>query len=45
MKSGAMRCATLLMRKSDTHFVFDVGPRKSQTEENPVFYVQMAHRG
>jgi arginyl-tRNA synthetase len=32
-----------LMRKSDTHFVFDVDLAKSQTEENPVFYVQMAH--
>ena len=32
-----------LMRNSDTHFVFDVDLAKSQTEENPVFYVQMAH--
>src|SRR5213592_2149778 len=32
-----------LMRKSDTHFVFDVDLANSQTEENPVFYVQMAH--
>ena len=32
-----------IMRKSDTHFVFDVDLAKSQTEENPVFYVQMAH--
>src|SRR5438445_12694873 len=30
-----------LMRKSDTHFVFDVDLAKSQTEENPVFYVQI----
>jgi len=32
-----------LMRKSDSHFVFDVDLAKRQTEENPVFYVQMAH--
>src|SRR5213593_3914791 len=32
-----------LMRKSDTHFVFDIDLAKSQTEENPVFYVQMGH--
>jgi arginyl-tRNA synthetase len=32
-----------LMRRSDSHFVFDVDLAKSQTEENPVFYVQMAH--
>jgi arginyl-tRNA synthetase len=32
-----------LMRKSDSHLVFDVDLAKSQTEENPVFYVQMAH--
>src|SRR5260370_8619460 len=32
-----------LMRRADTHFVFDVDLAKSQTEENPVFYVQMAH--
>ncbi len=32
-----------LMRRSESHFVFDVDLAKSQTEENPVFYVQMAH--
>jgi arginyl-tRNA synthetase len=32
-----------VMRRSDSHFVFDVDLAKSQTEENPVFYVQMAH--
>jgi len=32
-----------LMRRSDSHFVFDVDLAQSQTEENPVFYVQMAH--
>ncbi len=32
-----------LLRRSDSHFVFDVDLAKSQTEENPVFYVQMAH--
>lgn len=32
-----------LMRRSDSQFVFDVDLAKSQTDENPVFYVQMAH--
>jgi arginyl-tRNA synthetase len=32
-----------LMRRGDAHFVFDIDLAKSQTEENPVFYVQMAH--
>ncbi len=32
-----------LMRRGDSHLVFDVDLAKSQTEENPVFYVQMAH--
>lgn len=32
-----------LMRKSDSQFVFDIDLAKRQTEENPVFYVQMAH--
>jgi len=32
-----------LMRRGDSHFVFDVDLAKSQTEENPVFYVEMAH--
>ncbi|MGH7701521.1 MAG: arginine--tRNA ligase [Gemmatimonadales bacterium] len=32
-----------LMRRGDAQFVFDVDLAKSQTEENPVYYVQMAH--
>jgi len=32
-----------LMRRGDSHLVFDVDLAKSQTEQNPVFYVQMAH--
>jgi arginyl-tRNA synthetase len=32
-----------LMRRGDSHFVFDVDLATRQTEENPVFYVQMAH--
>jgi len=32
-----------LMRRGDSHFVFDVDLAKKQTDENPVFYVQMAH--
>ncbi len=32
-----------LMKRGDSQFVFDVNLAKSQTEENPVFYVQMAH--
>jgi arginyl-tRNA synthetase len=32
-----------LMKRGDSQFVFDVDLAKSQTEENPVFYVQMAH--
>lgn len=32
-----------LMRRADSHLVFDVDLARSQTEENPVFYVQMAH--
>lgn len=32
-----------LMRRGDAQFVFDVDLAKSQTEENPVFYAQMAH--
>ena len=32
-----------LMRKSDTPFAFDIDLATSRTEENPVFYVQMAH--
>jgi arginyl-tRNA synthetase len=32
-----------LMRRGDSQFVFDVDLARSQTEENPIFYVQMAH--
>jgi arginyl-tRNA synthetase len=32
-----------LMRRSDSHLVFDIELAKSRTDENPVFYVQMAH--
>ncbi len=32
-----------LMRRSDTPFAFDVDLARKQTDENPVFYVQMAH--
>jgi arginyl-tRNA synthetase len=32
-----------LMRRSDSQLNFDVDLAKSQTDENPVFYVQMAH--
>ena len=32
-----------LMRKSDSQLVFNVDLAKSQSEENPVYYVQMAH--
>ena len=32
-----------LMRKGETPFVFDVDLARKQTDENPVFYVQMAH--
>jgi arginyl-tRNA synthetase len=32
-----------LMRKGDTPLIFDVDLAKRQTDENPVFYVQMAH--
>ena len=31
-----------LMKRGDSQFVFDVDLAKSQTEDNPVFYVQMA---
>jgi arginyl-tRNA synthetase len=33
----------LVSRKSDTEFVFDVDLARSQSEENPVYYVQYAH--
>ncbi len=32
-----------LMRKADSHLVFDIELATRQTDENPVFYVQMAH--
>ena len=32
-----------LMRRGETPFTFDVDLAKKQTDENPVFYVQMAH--
>jgi arginyl-tRNA synthetase len=32
-----------LMKRGDSQFIFDVDLAKSQTDENPVFYVQMAH--
>jgi arginyl-tRNA synthetase len=33
----------LVSRKPDTEFVFDVDLAKSQSDENPVYYVQYAH--
>ena len=33
----------LASRRADTEFVFDVDLAKSQSEENPVYYVQYAH--
>jgi arginyl-tRNA synthetase len=32
-----------LMRRGDGQFTFDVDLARSQTEDNPVYYVQMAH--
>ena len=32
-----------LMRRADSHFVFDIDLAKKQSEENPVYYVQYAH--
>jgi arginyl-tRNA synthetase len=32
-----------LMRRGETPFVFDVDLARKQTDENPVFYLQMAH--
>jgi len=32
-----------LMRRGDAQFVFDIDLATSQTDDNPVFYVQMAH--
>ena len=33
----------LVSRKADTEFVFDIDLAKSQSEDNPVYYVQYAH--
>jgi arginyl-tRNA synthetase len=33
----------LVSRRADADFVFDVDLARAQTEENPVYYVQMAH--
>lgn len=32
-----------LMRRGDSHFVFDIDLATKQSEENPVYYVQYAH--
>lgn len=32
-----------LMRRGESHLIFDVDLARKQTDENPVFYVQMAH--
>jgi arginyl-tRNA synthetase len=32
-----------LMRKTDSHLVFDIDLAKSRSDENPVYYVQYAH--
>ena len=32
-----------LMRKGDSQLVFDVDLARSQSEENPIYYIQMAH--
>jgi arginyl-tRNA synthetase len=32
-----------LMRRVDSHLVFDIDLAKSQSEDNPVYYVQYAH--
>src|SRR5205085_2448451 len=32
-----------LMRKGDSQLVFDVDLARTQSEENPVYYIQMAH--
>src|SRR4029079_12000482 len=33
----------VLMRKSDSQLIFNVDLAASQSEENPVYYIQMAH--
>ena len=41
---GGTLCGTsILMRKGDSQLVFDVDLAVKQLEENPVYYVQMAH--
>ncbi|MFN9576099.1 MAG: DALR anticodon-binding domain-containing protein, partial [Gemmatimonadota bacterium] len=32
-----------LMRKGDSQLVFDVDLARAQSEENPIYYIQMAH--
>src|SRR5262249_4834031 len=32
-----------LMRKGDSQLVFDVDVARAQSDENPVYYIQMAH--
>ncbi len=32
-----------LMRRGDSHLVFDIDLAKARSDENPVYYVQMAH--
>jgi arginyl-tRNA synthetase len=32
-----------LMRKGDSQLIFDIDLARSQSEENPVYYIQMAH--
>ena len=32
-----------MMRRGDSHLVFDIDLAKSRSDENPVYYVQMAH--
>jgi arginyl-tRNA synthetase len=32
-----------LMRKADTQLIFDIDLARTQSEENPVYYIQMAH--
>ena len=43
-KSGATPCATSSScARADTELVFDIDLAKSQSDENPVYYVQYAH--
>src|SRR5580765_2428661 len=41
-KSAATRYF-FLMRKGDSQLVFNVDLARAQSEENPVYYIQMAH--